>query len=295
MIAFTLFWWPVYWYGIFYGISFLLIAVFIALSTRWLMKSWMIKQWTDHADVLSRIQLHREDLMTALMGGMLVWWRLGHVFFYDFAYFAEHPFQVFSLWNGGMSYLWWIIGVSAAAIGYARRHRLSRRNLGSVMDIFCAIIPIGSLIGRRGNFLNQELYGRVFLDVFPNSRLPFAQQIFLAVQYPSVDMAWRINSSLVASVTEWFLLLCLVQYVWRSQFFGKKKLYPRRVTVIFLLWYVVIRFFLEWIRQDGFDETIRWLWVSLSITQWVIVFWLLGVCLAYGFFRFTTQKKESEK
>jgi prolipoprotein diacylglyceryltransferase len=70
------------------------------------------------------------------------------------------------------------------------------------MDIFCAIIPVGSLIGRRGNFLNQELYGRAFTDVFDPSRLALAQQWFVAVQYSHVDTLWRINSSLIASLTE---------------------------------------------------------------------------------------------
>ncbi len=93
--------------------------------------------------------------------------RLGYVFFYDPSYFAGHPLEIFIPYNftthtwttlRGMSYHGGFLGVALGGFYYARKYKISWQSLG---DRLALVAPIGSFFGRLGNFLNQELPGKV--------------------------------------------------------------------------------------------------------------------------------------
>ena len=104
---------------------------------------------------LSRKQL--DDLLTAIIIGVIVGGRLGYVFFYDFWYFLTHPLQIFAVWRGGMSFHGGLIGVIAATFVFARRRQI---NPWSVLDVLAVVAPIGLFFGRIANFINREVMGR---------------------------------------------------------------------------------------------------------------------------------------
>src|SRR6185295_12388451 len=45
-----------------------------------------------------------DDMVMWATLGIIIGGRLGHVFFYDFGYFLEHPPEIFYVWQGGMSF-----------------------------------------------------------------------------------------------------------------------------------------------------------------------------------------------
>lgn len=92
---------------------------------------------------------------TALFG-VLLGGRIGYVVFYK-PQMLHEPLSIFRVWEGGMASHGGILGIFFFVLWYARRHRLSWRNLG---DAIVVAAPIGIFFVRCANFINGELYGR---------------------------------------------------------------------------------------------------------------------------------------
>jgi prolipoprotein diacylglyceryltransferase len=60
-----------------------------------------------------------------------------------------------------------MIGVTIAFAGLARKKKFTLKETVLVLDVILAIVPFGVMLGRIGNFLNQELYGIVVSDRLP--------------------------------------------------------------------------------------------------------------------------------
>jgi phosphatidylglycerol:prolipoprotein diacylglycerol transferase len=66
-----------------------------------------------------------------------------------------------------MSFIGGIFGVTIALVMLARKKRFTAKELLLLGDMIFAILPFGIMVGRIGNFLNQELYGIVVSDWLP--------------------------------------------------------------------------------------------------------------------------------
>lgn len=89
--------------------------------------------------------------------GVLLGGRLGYMVFYDWQNFLQNPLIIVRVWDGGMSAHGGIIGLFLYTLWYARRHKVSWRNVG---DNLVVAAPLGLFFGRIANFINGELYGR---------------------------------------------------------------------------------------------------------------------------------------
>src|ERR1051325_4413022 len=134
----------VHWYGIMYLIGFIGGCALGVYRTGRPNSGW---QGHEVGDVLFYIAL-----------GVILGGRLGYVLFYNFAYFAQHPLKIFALWDGGMSFHGGLLGVIAAMWYFGRR---TGRRFFAVADFIAPLCPLGLGAGRLGNFINQELWGRV--------------------------------------------------------------------------------------------------------------------------------------
>lgn len=73
------------------------------------------------------------------------------------AYYSAHPAQIFAVWKGGLG----IFGaLGGGLIGLALFTRGKLASLLALMDVAAFGLPVAQAIGRLGNFVNQELYGR---------------------------------------------------------------------------------------------------------------------------------------
>jgi len=98
------------------------------------------------------------DLTFYIALGAILGGRLGYVLFYNFGYYIENPLQVLAIWTGGMSFHGGLLGVALALWWFARK---TQRSFFAVTDFMVPLAPIGLGAGRIGNFINQELWGRV--------------------------------------------------------------------------------------------------------------------------------------
>ncbi len=98
-----------------------------------------------------------EDLLTAIILGVILGGRLGYVLFYDLAHFLSQPLDIVKVWEGGMSFHGGFLGVVAAGLWFCRRHGIAPLSLG---DALAVVAPLGLFLGRIANFINAELWGR---------------------------------------------------------------------------------------------------------------------------------------
>lgn len=145
----------VHWYGIMYLLSFLGVWRLFVVRSR---QPWSpIKP--DQA----------EDLIFYGALGVIIGGRLGYVFFYQFSRFLEDPLWLFRVWEGGMAFHGGLVGVLVALFILSRKYGVRFLQVG---DFVAPMVPIGLLLGRIGNFIGQELWGRPtegwWAMVFPN-------------------------------------------------------------------------------------------------------------------------------
>ena len=88
---------------------------------------------------------------------MIIGARLGYVLFYNPAYYLSHPLEIAATWSGGMSFHGGTIGLVVGGWWYARRKKIP---FFRAADTYMVTIPIGLALGRLGNFINGELFGR---------------------------------------------------------------------------------------------------------------------------------------
>jgi phosphatidylglycerol:prolipoprotein diacylglycerol transferase len=97
------------------------------------------------------------DLILYAAIGVILGGRLGYTLFYNLPYYLEHPAKIFAVWEGGMSFHGGLIGVIVAGWIFCRRKGYS---FYTMADIATPTAPIGLGLGRLGNFINGELFGR---------------------------------------------------------------------------------------------------------------------------------------
>jgi phosphatidylglycerol:prolipoprotein diacylglycerol transferase len=248
-VAFQLGALPVHWYGLMYGLGYVL-AVVLAL-----------RRWR-HA----RLQVSRAavlDLLFLAMLGVILGARLGHMLFYDFAAWRADPWAVVRMHEGGMSFHGGALGVCAAICAWSRWQRVAP---GDAFDFIVPLAPLGIACGRIGNFINGELWG------LP-STLPWAM-----IFPQSGDAVPRHPNQLYEALGEGVLLFVLLW--WYSA-----RARPRwSVSALFLLGYGMARFTLEWLRAPAADPT--WTWTGLTRAQLLTLPMLLaGVTMLWSLHR----------
>jgi len=148
-VAFSVFGLDVRWYALAYIAGFVLgYFVFRHLANN-----------RDSGLQISKQQM--DDLLTAVVIGVILGGRLGYVLLYNLPFFMTHPLEIFAVWHGGMSFHGGLVGVIVATFFAARKMKLSA---WSLLDLMAVVAPIGLFFGRIANFINMEVMGRPTLQ-----------------------------------------------------------------------------------------------------------------------------------
>ena len=97
-----------------------------------------------------------DDYITYLVIGIIIGGRLGYIIFYNLSYYINNVFDIFKVWEGGMSFHGGLIGIIVASILFSKKHN---QDSFLYMDLVSLVAPIGIFFGRLANFINSELYG----------------------------------------------------------------------------------------------------------------------------------------
>lgn len=272
MIAFSIGSVDVYRYGIFYFIAFLAGYLFFHRIAK---KDIF---WKKFPHMQTFLQTNIDDLMLCLFFGVLLWGRLGHVVIYDLSYYLSHPGDIFQVWKWWMSFIGWIFGVTIALAVLAWKKHFTRKEFFLLGDLIFAILPFGIMVGRIGNFLNQELYGIIVSDWLPRLWYPLfslLHDLNIFHVYTQVDSFLRVNTNFLSSFFEWLVLLIITMSIIRKRVKSKIP-QPGQIVGIFLIWYSAVRFCLEYLRADAQLEFHG----RFSISQWFFLwFFVIGIMI----------------
>lgn len=210
--------------------------------------------------------LHNEKLMELVSYvaiGVVLGGRLGYVIFYNLSYYLADPLQVFAFWHGGMSFHGGMLGAMLTGWWYLRTQGL---RFYPAADCIFAAAPLGLGLGRLGNFINGELYGRptdvpwgmVFREGGPLPRHP---------------------SQLYEAFLEGGVLLVVLLWL------GTRVRMDGAVTWAFIGGYGIIRFMVEFFREPDAHLGLAW---GLSRGQYLSA--VMVVAAAAWFFWMRTQR-----
>lgn len=220
----------IYWYGIMYLLGFTL---------AWLLAKLRAKKYNWSNIALSDLIFY--SAVGAILGG-----RLGYVLLYQFAYWLQNPLFIFKIWLGGMSFHGGLVGAILGLWLFAHKMHLP---FLVVTDFTAPLAPPGIALGRIGNFINSELWGRI-------TTVPWG------MVFPNGGPLPRHPSQLYEALTEGLLLFFIL---W---FYSTKLRMQGQVTAMFLLLYGCARFGCEFFREA--DSQIGYIeldWLSLSLGQ----------------------------
>jgi len=226
------------WYGMMYVLGF--IASYLLVRYQMKRKDFGV----------SRVEV--ENLYFYLIIGLMVGARLGYVFFYDLKMYLADPLEIFAIWRGGMSFHGGLIGVLVVGVLFSWKNR---KSFWKIADLVIVTAPIGLGLGRIGNFINGELFGRV-------TKVPWG------MIFPRGGPMPRHPSQLYESALEGGVLFIIL---W---FLKDKKLPTGGLLALFLSFYGLFRFFVEFFREP--DAHIGFIAGPFTLGQLLSSFMIAG-------------------
>ena len=248
------------------------LAYIVGILAGWIYARTIIRSERLWGGTAPLTALDFDDFIVWITIGIVLGGRTGYVLFYNLPLFAEHPLQMFALWNGGMSFHGGVLGCIVAIVLFALHRRIPILSLG---DVTTAVAPIGLFLGRIANFINGELWGRP-------TDVPWA------MVFPNGGPVPRHPSQLYEAALEGIVLFAVLNLLVR---FGALKR-PGIVTGVFALGYGVARIVCEFFREP--DAQLGFLWGGLTMGMLLCIpLMLAGIAiLAYAL---TTESKPKPK
>ncbi len=134
-------WLSIRWYGLMFAVGFL---VGYEIEGRIYKHEGAPERWLS-------------ILLVWVVAATIIGARLGHVFFYEWSYYSQHPADIIKVWEGGLASHGGTIGIILAVILYSI-FTTRRSPLWAFDRLVIPIALVGGLI-RLGNLMNSEIFG----------------------------------------------------------------------------------------------------------------------------------------
>lgn len=237
------------WYGLMYLLGF--------LACYWLVKK-QIKEFS-----FIELEKNLENLNLLLIISVVVGGRLGYVFFYNWGYYKNHLQEIFATWNGGMSFHGACLALIITGWLFCRYKKI---NFLKTADIYIVTIPIGLGLGRLGNFINGELFGRV-------------TDIPLGMIFPMGGALPRHPSQLYEAGLEGVFLFLILWNLRRRPW--QSSSWPHgTMLALFLVFYGIFRIIAENFREP--DSQLGFIFGDLTMGQLLSAVMIVGGLLLAG-------------
>ena len=216
---------------------------------------YLAKKYFVNKNILTKF----DDFITYIIIGLILGGRFGYVLVYNFDFYSHNLLDIFKIWQGGMSFHGGVLGIIIASIIFAKKND---DDVFEYLDVVALFSPIGIFFGRIANFINSELYGTI-------TNVPWA------VTFIQVDNLPRHPSQLYEALLEGLVLFMILIY-FKNKFSTK----PGLISGLFLIFYSIFRFCVEFYRVP--DEQLGYIFLNLSMGQVIsLLFILSGVILFY--------------
>ena len=200
-------------------------------------------------------------------------------YFYHWTSFDDF-INMIAIWEGGLTIIGGIIGGCLGIVIYSIIHR-STISLGQSLDIVGIPVIFAQVIGRVGNYINQEAFG---VAITKASMQHFPIAIFITDPSGVAESHYAEVMDLINSNGGgyWFAATFFYELAWNflgfiilTIIFKKNRKMPGLIAPVYIAWECLIRALLEYIRLDAVPITQILCWTMLPI---VII---LGACFVW--------------
>jgi phosphatidylglycerol---prolipoprotein diacylglyceryl transferase len=230
---------PVRWYGLMFAIGFVIGYKMVEKEFKYEKENL---KWLD-------------ALLMYIIVGTIVGARLGHVFFYGWDYYSQHPAEIIMIWQGGLASHGGVIGVFLALLLFSKKY--TKRNVFWIIDRVVIPTAIVAMLIRLGNLCNSEIYG-------VQTSLPwgfiFERNHETVPKHPT-----QLYEALAYLIT----FFVVHRMYWKTDARSKTGL----ISGVFFIMVFTARFLIEFIKEDqeAFEST-----MSLNMGQWLSIPMVLG-------------------
>lgn len=170
--------------------------------------------------------------------------------------------NIIAIWKGGITIIGGLVGGLLGAVFFSLRHK-KQTNFLNVVDLVVVPVFLGQIIGRWGNFVNQEAFG---LPITNKALQFFPFGVYITdPSGVSGDFKSIVDKHIAAGGGgNWFCATFFYEGVWNaigvaiSVALWRKdyqKKYPGILMIFYLFWYCIGRFWLEFLRMDAVPIT----------------------------------------
>ena len=192
---------------------------------------------------LKRLKLDKEYFFNMLFYVIIFGFlgaRLYYVLF-NLDYYLANPTEILAIWNGGLAIHGGIIGGVITILVYSKKHNKKINEIIKYMDICTFGLILGQIIGRWGNFFNGEAHGgettKLFLE---KMHIPsfIINGMYINGVYYHPTFFYESILNLIG-----LIILLIVR--------KNKNIKNGMLLSIYLIWYSIVRFFIEALRTDS--------------------------------------------
>ena len=221
-VAFNLGNLSVKWYGI-------IMAVAIILAT------WM------SINEGQKRQISSDDFIDLLLWMVPIGYVGARIYYviFEWGYYSQHLDQIIAIWNGGIAIYGGLIAGAIVLIVFCYKRKLP---IFLMLDIIAPSVMAAQILGRWGNFVNQEAHGGP-------TTLHFLQSIHLPnfiITQMKIGGVYYQPTFLYESLFNLIGLILILVLRHRKHLFKRGEIF-----IFYILWYSTVRFFVEGLRTDS--------------------------------------------
>ncbi len=242
-------WLTVRWYGLMFAVGFL---IGYEIESRIYKHEGAPERWLS-------------VLLAWVVGATIIGARLGHVFFYEWSYYSQHPADIVKVWEGGLASHGGTIGIIIAIILYSI-FTTRRSPIWAFDRLVIPIAFVGGLI-RLGNLFNSEIFGHA-------TTLPWGFKFVRSAEWLHEYAPQACHPTQIYEALCYFALFALLMWMYWKRNAEER---PGLLFGVFFIGIFLPRFLIEFIKnnQVAFEDS-----MTLNMGQWLsIPFIIIGVIL----------------
>ena len=211
-------------------------------------------------------QIESDDFMDLLLWAVPLGYVGARIYYviFEWHYYSQHLDEIIAIWNGGIAIYGGLLAGLVVLLVFCYKRMLPPFLM---LDIITPGVMAAQILGRWGNFVNQEAHGGP-------TTLAFLQSLHLPdfiINQMKIGGIYYQPTFLYESFFNLIGLLIILFLRHREHLFKQGEIF-----MLYLAWYSVVRFFVEGMRTDSL-----YFWGSIRVSQMLSVILLVVVIVLF--------------